>query len=238
MQVQEELKKLAEFQKFDLKIQAAQKVLRFIPLDLKNLESDLLVITTKYESLQWQHSDLDKQRLDYVNAIQSDTKLAKELEAKIPSILGRHKEYHFTQKHIDKLKKLCKDRNVEIEKIDSHKIELGVELSKIKENKENLEALLKDKKNALEIVVQTRQQEIVVATKEKEEFKKNISPAFLQKYERISSIYGHGVGIVKNKRCSSCDVLIPEQMFVKLQKGEEILECPHCMRILCQAPLQ
>lgn len=233
MQIQDELKKLAEFQKFDLQIQAAKKVLRFTPLDLKNLESDLLALTTKMESLQWQLSDIEKQKTDLVNAIQSDTKLADQLEVKLPTVISVHKEYHNTAKHIDKLRKLCKDRFIELDALNKHHQDLGVEIAKTLEEKCALEKALGEKKAAHEAIIQERTLEISAALKNKEEFKKQIAPQFLQKYERLSTVYGHGVGIVKDMRCGSCNVLIPQQIFIKLQRGEEILECPNCMRLLC-----
>ena len=63
--------------------------------------------------------------------------------------------------------------------------------------------------------------------------RKGVSAPMFKRYEFIRQRRnGTAVAPVREGVCLGCNMNILPQQFIDLQKGEEILQCPHCQRIL------
>ena len=53
------------------------------------------------------------------------------------------------------------------------------------------------------------------------------------RYEFIRSRLEHPVIVaVKDGVCSGCNIAVPPQAFIELQRGRQILSCPNCQRLI------
>lgn len=70
--------------------------------------------------------------------------------------------------------------------------------------------------------------------KEREEIIQRILPAFMHTYERIRIQHSDPVVAVdaENKSCTACHIQIRPQVMVELHKGDRLVNCPGCGRIL------
>ena len=67
----------------------------------------------------------------------------------------------------------------------------------------------------------------------RESLRKGIPAALLKRYEFILRRYnGSAICEVQEGVCLGCHLNILPQQFIDLQKGEEIIQCPNCQRIL------
>jgi predicted nucleic acid-binding Zn-ribbon protein len=58
------------------------------------------------------------------------------------------------------------------------------------------------------------------------------SPVF-SRYEFIRNRLAHPVIVPVNQGvCSGCHIAIPPQIFIELQRGQQILSCPNCQRLI------
>jgi hypothetical protein len=62
-----------------------------------------------------------------------------------------------------------------------------------------------------------------------------IGPDLLKHYERIANRRRPAVILVKEERCGGCRVGIPPQTFIEIIRGETIVTCGNCTRILIHA---
>jgi hypothetical protein len=63
--------------------------------------------------------------------------------------------------------------------------------------------------------------------------REGLPAALLKRYEFINQRRNGGaIAEVRQGVCTGCHMNILPQQFIDLQKGEEILQCPHCQRIL------
>jgi predicted nucleic acid-binding Zn-ribbon protein len=62
-----------------------------------------------------------------------------------------------------------------------------------------------------------------------------IGPELLNHYERIAKRRRPAVILVKEERCGGCRVGIPPQAFIEILRGEGIVTCGNCTRILLHA---
>ena len=60
-----------------------------------------------------------------------------------------------------------------------------------------------------------------------------ISPPVLSRYEFIRNRLRHPVIVpVEAGICSGCHIAIPPQVFIDLQRGNHIMSCPNCQRLM------
>ncbi|NIA19379.1 MAG: hypothetical protein GWP07_02950 [Xanthomonadaceae bacterium] len=58
----------------------------------------------------------------------------------------------------------------------------------------------------------------------------------LARYDRIRRRFPNAVVSVKRGTCMGCHVNVPPQVYINLLKGDEILNCPNCQRIMYSEP--
>ena len=101
-------------------------------------------------------------------------------------------------------------------------------VSSVSSDKSAIESDIRETFPALE----AREKEL---KKEREEISLHILPAYLQNYERIRSQYmGDSVVPVdsEHRSCTGCHMQIRPQVMVELHKGDKLVNCPGCGRIL------
>jgi predicted nucleic acid-binding Zn-ribbon protein len=59
-----------------------------------------------------------------------------------------------------------------------------------------------------------------------------VAPELLKHYERISKRRSPAVVTVSNELCGGCRVGIPAMDFIEIQRGERVVTCGNCKRIL------
>jgi predicted nucleic acid-binding Zn-ribbon protein len=87
--------------------------------------------------------------------------------------------------------------------------------------------------------VTTRQSEqLVVARKERDQVFANLPKAMSTMYSRISARIRDGVAVAeaRNRSCTACFMSLRPQVMAEIRRGEEILTCDNCGRILFYAP--
>lgn len=96
--------------------------------------------------------------------------------------------------------------------------------------KEDLDKLSKEKKET-EIVFKQRKEEKL---KQRDEITKNLNDKILLEYNKVKNKYPTNpvVGISSNNCCEGCSMKLGSQVVVNVAKGESIVHCPGCNRIL------
>ncbi len=85
----------------------------------------------------------------------------------------------------------------------------------------------------------TRQSEqLVIARKERDQVFANLPKAMSTMYSRISARIRDGVAVAeaRNRSCTACFMSLRPQVMAEIRRGEEILTCDNCGRILYYAP--
>ena len=66
-----------------------------------------------------------------------------------------------------------------------------------------------------------------------EEIGKILSPQLMDRFKRISKMnQGSAVAKVQEEVCMGCFMNIPPQLFIEVQRGNKLIFCPQCSRIL------
>jgi hypothetical protein len=134
----------------------------------------------------------------------------------------------------------------EIRKAEDRILELMTESEPLDRNVKAAEVALKGEKAQVEAEKQTARERTAVdqkasaeLLKERGEIVAGITPAVYQRYTRVCKMR-RGIGIAEavDGRCSACNMSMRLQFFQELRKGDQVMACEACLRILYYNPPQ
>ena len=93
------------------------------------------------------------------------------------------------------------------------------------------------KKAQLESQVNTLNQELSELERQHQEHARQMDAKLLARYSKLKTARkGFAVAQVRNGTCSGCRLQIPPQLVAEVKRGDELLNCSYCHRILYWEP--
>jgi len=158
-----------------------------------------------------QREDYEKQ-MDIINTQREYEALDKEIKTATERGQQFRKDIIWEEKERDTI---VFSLEQEEKMIQEQEIELEEETNKIKSESVQKEELLKE--------LEKKESEIIPG----------LDKEIIFKFERIiKNKSGLGIVPVKNSVCTGCHMMLPAQFVNTVRKGEDILFCPYCSRIL------
>jgi len=134
----------------------------------------------------------------------------------------------------------------EIRKCEDRILELMTESEPLDRNVKTAEVALKTEKAQVEAEKQQARERTAIdqkasadLLKERGEIVAGITPAVYQRYTRVCKMRrGIGVAEALDGRCNACNMTMRLQFFQELRKGDQVMACESCLRILYYNPPQ
>lgn len=143
-----------------------------------------------------------------------------------------NEEYSALLKEIDHMKE-------QVGRLEDEVILLLDKIEEAQKETEDARVLAKSREMALQEAERMGEEEIralenQVTQKEEErrELVGRVNYKVYQTYEKVKKNRGYAIVRAKDYTCLGCHMEIPPQTFVEVKKGEELIQCPFCSRIL------
>ncbi|MFN5444461.1 MAG: zinc ribbon domain-containing protein [Crocinitomicaceae bacterium] len=231
--VAEKLDALYQLQKIDSEIDRIRTVRGELPLEVQDLEDELLGLETRLNKLQDEVKEIEQDILDRKNATK-DAEVAITKYKEQQNNVRNNREYESLEKEIEFQGleiKLHEKRSKEAKFTLTNKVEV---LDQTKAKYELRKSDLDSKKAELdEIIAETQKEEDALQTKS-DDAKKNIEERLLTAYTRLRTNAKNGLAVVPVDRdsCGGCFNKIPPQRQLDIQSKRKIIVCEHCGRVL------
>lgn len=229
---QRQIEQLVMLQQVDGEIIALRSELENAPMEIQGLEK-------KFQDMEASR-DIVKEKLGYLtdqlkrleNDMEEDHVRLKKSKSKM-MMVGNSKEYHAMVREMDSLEKLNRSRDEEkaafaeeLERQTTADQDISGQVETVRVELEAARAGLADRMNAA-------QKRLEVLGALRKEACKVLPPPILSRYEFIRSRLANPVIVsVDQGVCSGCNISIPPQAYIELQKGQQILSCPNCQRLI------
>ena len=231
--VEEKLTALYSLQTIDSKTDAIKRLCGELPLEVQDLEDELVGLETRTAKIKDEisklESDIARKKNDILNAQQ----LIKKYEAQQMQVRN-NREYDSIAKEVE-FQNL--DINLSEKKIKEFENQLATKKTILSESitrHQDREKDLERKKEELDSIVADTQkdQEALKAIREKYEVK--IEDRLLNAYNRIRNGAKNGLAVVPVRRdaCGGCFNKIPPQRQLDVASHKKIIVCEYCGRIL------
>lgn len=150
--------------------------------------------------------------------------------------IQNNKEYFAALKEIESSEK-------EINRFETGLLELLEEVETLQSQMNDQQALLTEKREAITAreaetssQIKKLSKESSSCQKERKEIIDLLDKRLLARYDRIRRRFSNAVVYVEQGTCMGCHVNVPPQVYINLLKGDEILNCPNCQRIMYSEP--
>jgi len=202
------------------------------PLKIKELEDELNAIEEEYqeelgrfEALKISGRDIDRETQDLdVKVEKSNIRL---------SNIKSNKEYKAVLKEIDDLKKAKSQRE---EKSLQVMEEIEVLRKRCQDNEKEVaegRKKLDEEKNEVQIELKALDEELRLFEKKRVLFSQTVEQDLLKKYLFLKERkQGQAISPVSQAVCQVCHMRIPPQTYNELIRGDSLLSCTNCGRII------
>jgi len=227
-----DLKLVIRLQEIDKRLAELAREIAALPRHIAEIEKKLVSHERKLEADRAALAANQKERKQCEGEIQvQEQKISKlkdqMLEAKT------NEQYRAFQNEIDFCQK-------EIRKSEDRILERMGESEPLEKNVKTAEVALKGEKAQVESEKQEARQRTAVdeeasaaLNKERAEIVAAITPPTYQRYERVRKMRRNiGVAEALDGRCSVCNMVLRPQFLQELKRGDQVMACESCLRIL------
>ncbi|MFH2060907.1 MAG: C4-type zinc ribbon domain-containing protein [Pseudomonadota bacterium] len=222
-------------------------------IKLQEAESEIVRLKVVLDKVEKEKQKIGLQLKTFATALEANredllrtTKGCRDLETEIQLVDDRiiksneklrmvktNKEYQLLLREVDDNKK--------------RKDTLETELIEYMEEREKIEKIVDDSEKEFELLkdkIEAEQEEIGKKTSDdkilldeylerKADIGNKLDPALMTRFSKISNMNkGLAVTHVKNEVCMGCFMNIPPQLYIDVQRGNSLISCPQCSRIL------
>jgi predicted nucleic acid-binding Zn-ribbon protein len=227
------LRILYQIQQTDSQIDKLRAVRGELPLEVRDLEDEILGLKTRIANLQGEVKDIEaniaKRKID-INAATAAVKKYTEQQKNVKN----NREY-------DSLSKEIEYQNLEIELAEKRVKEYTVHQKERKGLLDDAKKTLADrtedlelKKKELDEIVSETSKEEKALEKKSENLQKFIDERMLTAYKKVRRNARNGLAVVTVERdaCGGCFNKIPPQRQLDIALSKKIIVCEYCGRIL------
>jgi predicted nucleic acid-binding Zn-ribbon protein len=227
-----QIAQLVALQRVDDEIFTIEREMEKAPREVEALRGEFVVLQAEKAHLEDKMAHLREQakRIDF--DIDSDLDKINKGKDKLMQVANA-KEYHAMMREMDSLEKTTRTREEE-------KIILAEELERQKAAMADLDGRYSAMENDLKAKEESLDARLAEATgkrkaldRERADAGRDIPAPVLARYEFIRMRLAHPVIVpVDTGICGGCNIAIPPQGYIELQKGAQILSCPNCQRLI------
>ncbi len=209
-------------------LKARRDVLNDKHLELKRLEE-------KFESTRASVGEMERMRGELMTeARQMSLQMDRSREKLARSRTER--EVNAVQREIEELRKLYRDREIEVEKLNGLAEQVRVDMDGAGADRAALVGELGASEGALTTRMGELEQSLVEKRNRRQELVKAVPPVVYRRYEMIRKRRGSAVAHTTMGTCSACHMTISPMMFQQLRRADEFAQCPSCQRLLYYRP--
>jgi hypothetical protein len=196
---------------------------------LSDKKSQLEKLEERFESTKASVGDMDRTRGELLQDARHMSLQMERSREKL-SRCRTEREVNATQREIEELRKLYRDRELEIEKINGLAEQARTELDGANTEREALLGALANDTRASHL--DSLEKDVSVVREQRKELVKAVPPALYRRYEMIRKRRGSAVAWTFQGTCSACHISLSPMAFQRLRRGEDFDQCPSCQRIL------
>ena len=232
-----ELEKLIALQNLDTTIRRLEKELEAIPQRRAEIENEFDQRAFQIRALENQRDEAKHNRVRLENEVIDQRTRAERAERNLMSSKKQDeytaaiREADAARKQISTLETQVLEQMESFEKAEAALEERADEIASLNSDRE---ARLK----AFDEETQRQSEQLIVSRREREQVFANLPKAMSTMYSRISARIRDGVAVAeaRNRSCTACFMSLRPQVMAEIRRGEDIITCDNCGRILYWVP--
>ena len=232
MEIAEKMKILREIYEKDLEIDKIKNLEKKIPEMVKEFDNELEEHRSIFEKEKKVFDAIDERRREL-------EKIIDEKKLNLENFNRRKKESHtneefiILQKEIEKTEEAVLKTEDELLEVYFEKEEAKKKMDEARSVMEEKTKKFAEKEESLKKELDESKEDLIIKEDEKTRIVGRLQDENLfRKYTRIKESRGTGASVIEESECAECHSTIPPQLFAEVRKGNRIVICQSCGRIL------
>lgn len=230
-----DIKALAQLAIIDAALKSTEEEIAKARTTVGALEQTIRGHEVKIVGQKTQLGDLEKRQKEAHADVRSMTQQLEHSRDKM-NRSRTERETNAVQREMEELRKLIRDRENEIEKLNAEAKQItdtvDTETGALGQVKGELDTLHGPANAKLAELENDRQRQI----DERGAIAKTMNQALFRKYESIRAKRGSGVTTTTDGTCKACHMALAPQLFHRIRREPIIEQCPSCNRLIYFAP--
>ena len=229
--MREELVALAKLAEMDDSARDIEAELKQIPEQLDELRNSVQMLENllaqerdqlaQAESLKAQQSTELKERNEGLQRARK--KVAQAMNAR---------EANAAEREVDANRRSMKEREDELKRIADTIEAKTASLAERETDFEEAKAMLKSQEESSKSRVAVLEEQRAVLLNGRDDLAAKVPKTIAKRYERLRKSIPNVVLVLGDGNCTGCRMALPPQLYIELQRAEELHQCPHCQRII------
>jgi len=231
--IEEKLRDLYNLQQIDSQIDEIQILKGELPMEVSDLEDEMIGLETRVNRLESQLQDLRQDVVRHNNNIKEAEALIIRYEQQMDNVKN-NREFDALTKEIELQRLEIQLSQKKINQANKDILAKDETLIAAKERMHSKAAELEAKKVELQQIIEKTEKEETDLSKKSEKARKLIEDRLLRAYDKTRKSYRNGLAVVTISRnaCGGCFNTIPPQQQLEIAQRKKIIACEHCGRVL------
>ncbi len=234
-----ELEQLIALQNTDTRIRSLKADIEAIPQRRAEIEKEFDQRAFEIRALETQRQEAQAERARLETEIFDQKRRAERADRNLMSSKNAH-EYEAAIREADAARKTISQLETtlleKMEVIDQAEVQLKERQPEVERLRAEMEHRLKE----LDEQISSETEEIKTRTMERERIFTALPKQMATLYNRISARIRDGIAVseARNGSCSACFMSLRPQVMAEIRRGEEVITCDNCSRILYYVPAE
>jgi predicted nucleic acid-binding Zn-ribbon protein len=146
------------------------------------------------------------------------------------------REVNAAQREVEELRKLYRDRELEIQKLSELGQQARGEMAQTQAEAAEIEAELAQNEGQVASRLTSLERDVAAKVKERQALVARLKPQLYRRYEMILKRRGTAVAHTTDGTCSACHMMLSPMVFQQLMRRDDFSQCPSCNRIIYYKP--
>lgn len=223
---------LESLQELDKAIDSKKGAQASLRAEISTCEQELFTRKQTLEIEMDKQAALEKQKAESEAALATELENIKRSESHSKEI-RTNKEFQAIGREISAAKKLVGELEEQILALTSSTEEAQAAIDACKSECDSAEECCTTMAAEKQAAITVLQQEIDSSSNDRDELLKQLSQNLVRRYYQLrEQRRGQALAEVRGGSCLGCNMNLPPQLYNTLFRGEELMYCPHCQRIL------
>lgn len=222
---------LAEILKIDQVLLSIKEELEELPAKVRSVEDELKTLDKDYQTKKSEHDKLEQQLRQLKQQIAEDTEKLSHKEERLNSIKTT-KEFQAVQKEISIGKTVNRERETQSQQISAAFEKIAQELSPLETRRQELVSTVEREQGEISGSLEALRAKLKESETLLQEQLAGLPEDIRHKFRRVQEKRQPAIARVADGTCQECFINVPPQLFIEIQKKQEIHTCPNCHRLL------
>jgi predicted nucleic acid-binding Zn-ribbon protein len=198
---------------------------------LRGKQSHLAGLEERLERSRKSTEEMERSRNDLMGELRQMSLQIDRSREKL-SRCRTEREANAAQRELEELRKLYRDREQDVEKLETLIGQARDESVNVTSERGTLASELGESQSDVMGRLAETESSLSRKNEERAALVKRVEPVLYRRYEMIRKRKGTAIASTSNGTCSACHMQLQPMLFQKLIRGDEFGQCPSCNRIL------